>query len=141
MSAHYSIHSGSNCSLNHALPLRRDIQNGSNPDFGSHRALKRRCPVVERGAGDASKQERFSVIAPAASRGKETGHVREDDREQALTEALEHLKRSLEMIDAACAPPHIGAYVDLALNELYSALADTRAGAGHGLAERSAQLQ
>ena len=61
-------------------------------------------------------------------------------REHGLLEALEHLRHALELLDAASAPPHIGAHVDLALNELYSTVARS-AGADCNEIERTAELQ
>ena len=48
------------------------------------------------------------------SRVKEFGLT----REQMLTAALDHLGAALELLDSAEAPAHIGAHVDLALNQV-----------------------
>ena len=40
------------------------------------------------------------------------------DREKILNDALKYLQSGLDLLDEACAPGHIGAYVDLALHEL-----------------------
>jgi hypothetical protein len=39
-------------------------------------------------------------------------------REEALEEALAHLRTALELLDRAKAPGHIGAHVDLAMCQL-----------------------
>jgi hypothetical protein len=40
-----------------------------------------------------------------------------------LWEALDQLRSALQLLDSASAPAHIGAHVDLAIHELYSAAA------------------
>lgn len=45
-----------------------------------------------------------------------------------LWSALNHLKSALELLDATKAPAQIGAYVDLAINQLEQALSEKMAG-------------
>lgn len=59
------------------------------------------------------------------------------NREQMLASALEHLRAALELLDSAEAPAHIGAHVDLALNQLEDEAMSARS-AQTGLSERSA---
>jgi hypothetical protein len=58
-------------------------------------------------------------------------------REQILTTALEHLRAALELLDSTDAPAHIGAHIDLALNQLEAEALTARA-AQTGMSERSA---
>jgi len=46
------------------------------------------------------------------------------ERLEILKQALDHLQSSLDLLDRACAPPHIGAQLDLALHQLASLLAE-----------------
>lgn len=45
-------------------------------------------------------------------------------RQQALRDALDHLRAALELLDRAGAPPQIGAHVDLGAHHIQSALGD-----------------
>ena len=43
--------------------------------------------------------------------------------EEALSKALQQLQSALDLLDRASAPPAIGAKIDLAIHELYAAIA------------------
>jgi hypothetical protein len=60
---------------------------------------------------------------------------------EALVAALEQLRHALELLDAAAAPPHIGAHVDLAIQQLYSDLTQRSAGSAFSRAGLSPELQ
>jgi hypothetical protein len=57
-----------------------------------------------------------------------------------LLEALERLRSALQLLDAAPAPAHIGAHVDLAIHELYLAAARRSAGAAFTQIETNGDL-
>ena len=61
--------------------------------------------------------------------------------QEMLSEALERLRSALALLDSASAPSHIGAHVDLAIHELYSAVAGISAGPALTPTERNAQPQ
>jgi hypothetical protein len=46
------------------------------------------------------------------------------ERQQPLSQALEHLRSALELLDEGGAPAHIGAHVDLAANQLELTIAE-----------------
>lgn len=48
-------------------------------------------------------------------------------REEIMYDALEQLRSALILLDAASAPSEIGAKIDLAIHELFLALADSSA--------------
>jgi hypothetical protein len=58
-----------------------------------------------------------------------------------LWEALDQLRSALQLLDSASAPAHIGAHVDLAIHELYSAAAGISAGAALTQTQRNAKPQ
>jgi hypothetical protein len=58
-----------------------------------------------------------------------------------LTEALEHLQSALNLLDSASAPAQIGAHVDLAIHELYLAVAEAQIGDTVMDLDRSARIQ
>lgn len=61
--------------------------------------------------------------------------------EEMLWEALQQLRSALQLLDSASAPSHIGAHVDLAIHELYSAVAGISAGAALTQTARNAEPQ
>lgn len=50
-----------------------------------------------------------------------------NSREEMMSDALEHLRSALHLLDAASAPSEIGAKIDLAIHELFLALANLAA--------------
>jgi hypothetical protein len=60
---------------------------------------------------------------------------------ETLSEALERLNSALELLDAGGAPGHISAHVDLAIHELYNALAVLTAGVRLNQINRNADFQ
>ena len=49
------------------------------------------------------------------------------ERQQPLSRALKHLRSALEQLDEGGAPAHIGAHVDLAVNQLELTIAEISA--------------
>lgn len=62
-------------------------------------------------------------------------------REELLSHALEQLRSALEALDSAEAPAHIGAHVDLAMHELYLAIAACSAEGRLSQIDRNAEPQ
>ena len=58
-------------------------------------------------------------------------------REEIMTAALEQLRSALTLLDEAGAPSEIGAKVDLAIHELFLALANVSAGGSLTRANRN----
>lgn len=63
------------------------------------------------------------------------------ERDKMLTAALDQLLSALELLDAAAAPPQIGAHVDLAIHELHFAVARTIAGPAFNPNDRTTSPQ
>ncbi len=59
-------------------------------------------------------------------------------REELMSDALEQLRSALTLLDEAGAPSEIGAKVDLAIHELFLALANVSAGGSLTHANRNA---
>lgn len=58
-----------------------------------------------------------------------------------LSEALDLLQSSLNLLDLSGAPSHIGAHVDLAIHELHLVIARTSAGSAFSPIARSSRPQ
>ena len=80
----------------------------------SDRSGSGRCRL---GAGAPSGTLKLirKVFGPAMCNKKEATHIM-------LGQALTHLQRALELLDGAGAPGHLGANVDLAMNQLLDEL-------------------
>jgi hypothetical protein len=46
-----------------------------------------------------------------------------EERTEFIAQALDHLRSALDLIDRAAMLPHVGAWVDLAIHDLYLGLA------------------
>jgi hypothetical protein len=73
--------------------------------------------------------DRWEMLQGASSCGSQ----------EMLSEALEQLRSALQLLDSASAPSHIGAHVDLAIHELYSAVAGISAGPALTQTDRNVQ--
>jgi hypothetical protein len=62
-------------------------------------------------------------------------------REEPLSNALEHLRSALHLLDLAEAPGQMGARIDLTIHELYLFMAQLTAGSGFTQIDRNAGLQ
>lgn len=60
-------------------------------------------------------------------------------RQETLSEALRQLRSALELLDSTDAPAHIGAHVDLAINELYTFMAGVSGGVAFTPVDRNAE--
>jgi len=58
-----------------------------------------------------------------------------------LSDALEHLRKALHLLDLAEAAPQIGARVDHAIHEIYLLIAKMTAGSGLTQIDRNAEPQ
>lgn len=63
------------------------------------------------------------------------------ERQHLLSDALEHLRLALQLLDAADGAPQIGARVDQAIHELYMLIAAQSAGAALSQIDRNAEPQ
>ena len=69
-----------------------------------------------------------------------TVDVKEDSqRGQLLSEALQHLQVSIDLLDAVSAPAHIGAHIDLAIHQLQDVIESDVAGARLAQIDRNAE--
>jgi hypothetical protein len=64
-----------------------------------------------------------------------------EGREELLSNALEHLRSALHLLDLAEAPAQMGARIDLTIHELYLFMAQITARSGFTRIDRNALLQ
>ena len=65
----------------------------------------------------------------------------QEGRREMLSNALEHLKEGLRLLDEAEAPSQLGARIDQTIHELYMVIADMTAGSSLVQMDRNAEPQ
>ena len=81
------------------------------------------------------------VIYRAITRMKQMSEGRRYGRQELLSDALEHLRAALQLVDTAEAPATIGARIDHSIHELYLLIATLSAGDAISLIDRHSKSQ